>query len=226
MATTAPEATAAPEATEEAPEATTAPQQAAAPPPTSTPRPAPTTAVQTHKPEGVMNYGVKETGVFERHPRFMSSPRFQYSAVSFGESMVAIQKDLSPGPLLATEWDISDNGQIWTFKVRDDVEFHKGYGNLTVHGILWNYRERHEGSLNARAGIIGDFWGGNTGGSQKVIDDYTVDIDTGEPWLRERAFEFTRHLGCPHHHRQHEPDSADLRRCGATGTTATANPAS
>ena len=142
-----------------------------------------------------MNYGVKETGVFEGHPRFMSRPRVQYSAVSFGESMVAIQKDLSPGPLLATEWDISDNGQIWTFKVRDDVEFHKGYGNLTVHGILWNYRERHEGSLNARAGIIGDFWGGNTGGSQKVIDDYTVDIDTGEPWLRERAFEFTRHLG-------------------------------
>ena len=75
------------------------------------------------------------------------------------------------------------------------MEFHKGYGNLTIHDILWNYRERHEGSLNARAGIIGDFWGGNTGGSQKVIDDYTVDIDTGEPWLRERAFQFTRHLG-------------------------------
>ena len=47
-------------------------QQESTPRPTSTPRPAPTTAVQTHKPEGVMNYAVKETGVFEGHPRFMS----------------------------------------------------------------------------------------------------------------------------------------------------------
>ena len=180
-----------------------APARQAAPQPTSTPRPAPTTAVQTHEPEGVMNYAVKETGVFEGHPRFMSSPRVQYSAVSFGESMVAIQEDLSPGPLLASEWDISDNGQIWTFKVRDDVEFHskcgasadESCGNLTIQDVLWNYKEWHEGAFNARAGIIGDFWVGKAGGSQTVIDDYTVEIDTGEPWLRERAFEFMRHLG-------------------------------
>ena len=208
QATSAPVATAAPDATE-APAATAAPgttaqPQATAVPPTSTPMPAPTRVVETtHTSEGEMNYAVKETGIFEGHPRFMSSPRVQYSAVSFGESMVAIQPDLSPGPLLASEWDISDNGQIWTFKVRDDVEFHhkcgpsgdQSCGNLTIHDILWNYKEWHEGSLNARAGIIGDFWVGNAGGSQTVIDDYTVEIDTGEPWLRERAFEFMRHLG-------------------------------
>lgn len=166
------------------------------PEPTSTPLPAPTRAAPaTYEPEGVLNYGVRETGVFEGHPRFMSSPRVQYSAVSFGESMVAIQPDLSPGPLLAASWDISPDGQVWTWNIRDDVEFHKGFGNLTVHDILWNYREWHEGSLNARAGIIGDFWVGKAGGSQTVIDDYTVEVDTGEPWLQQRAFEFMRHLG-------------------------------
>ncbi len=95
-------------------------------------------------PQGVMNYSVKETGVFEGHPRFMSSPRVQYSAVSFGESMVAIQPDLSPGPLLAAEWDISDDGQFWTFRVRDDVEFHhqcgessdQSCGTLNIYDIL------------------------------------------------------------------------------------------
>ena len=209
-ATSAPEATAAPQAAAtEAPQAEqeeeeqAAPTTAAAPQPTSTPRPAPTTAVQTHVSEGVMNYGVKETGVFEGHPRFMSSPRVQYSGVSFGESMVAIQDDLSPGPLLATEWDISDDGQFWTFKVRDDVAFHhkcgasadQSCGNLTIHDVLWNYQEWHEGSLNARAGIIGDFWVGKAGGSQTIIDDYTVELDAGEPWLQQRAFEFMRHLG-------------------------------
>ena len=175
--------------------ATTAPAQAEA---TAVPTaaPAPTEAMEPETEDAsVLNYGVKETGVFEGHPRFMSSPRVQYSAVSFGESMVAIQPNLSPGPLLATEWSISDNGQIWNFTVRDDVEFHKGYGNLTIQDILWNYKEWHEGSLNARAGIIGDFWVGKAGGSQTIIDDYSVEIDTGEPWLRERAFEFMRHLG-------------------------------
>ena len=173
---------------------------------TAVPQPEATEVPETSMadgPEGVLNYAVKETGVFEGHPRFMSSPRVQYSAVSFGESMVAIQDDLSPGPLLASEWDISDNGQIWTFTVRDDVMFHpkcgasgaESCGNFTIHDVLWNYKEWHEGSLNARAGIIGDFWVGNAGGSQNVIDDYTVEIDTGEPWLRERAFEFMRHLG-------------------------------
>ncbi len=176
---------------------------AAAPQPTSTPRPAPTTAVQTHVPEGVLNYSVKETGVFEGHPRFMSSPRVQYSAVSFGESLVAIQDDLSPGPLLASEWEISPDGQLWSFTVRDDVEFHhkcgpdanESCGNLTIHDVLWNYKEWHEGSLNARAGIIGDFWVGNAGGSQTIVDDYTVNLDAGEPWLQQRAFEFMRTLG-------------------------------
>ena len=185
-ATATPEPTATPAATEEA-----------VVEPTEVPEP---TEVEE---ASVMNYGVKETGVFEGHPRFMSSPRVQYSAVSFGESMVAIQPDLSPGPLLATEWNISPDGQNWTFKVRDDVAFHpkcgasgtESCGNFTIHDVLWNYKEWHEGSLNARAGIIGDFWVGQAGGSQNVIDDFTVEIDTGEPWLRERAFEFMRHLG-------------------------------
>ena len=214
-ATSAPQTTAAPTAMAEQPtaragvptamaEQPTARAEQPTPAPTSTPRPAPTRVVETtHQPEGVMNYAVKETGVFEGHPRFMSSPRVQYSAVSFGESMVAIQPDLSPGPLLAAEWNISDDGQFWTFRVRDDVEFHhkcgesgdQSCGTLNIHDILWNYKEWYEGALNARSGIIGDFWVGKKGGSQTVIDNYTVEIDTGEPWLRERAFEFMRHLG-------------------------------
>ncbi len=204
VATSAPEPTAMAEEPTAMPGETTVAPAPTAVPPTSTPMPAPTRAAEpSHEPQGVLNYGVKETGVFEGHPRFMSSPRVQYSGVSFGESMVAIQEDLSPGPLLASEWDISDDGQFWTFKVRDDVEFHhqcgasgtESCGNLTIHDILWNYKEWHEGSLNARAGIIGDFWVGNAGGSQTIIDDYTVELDTGEPWLQQRAFEFMRHLG-------------------------------
>jgi len=146
-------------------------------------------------PAGTINYGVKETGIFEGHPRFISSPRYQYMAVTAGEAMVTINPDLSPGPFLATSWNISDNFLVWTWKIRDDIEFHKGNGELTIDDVLYSFKEYHEGALNARAGIIGDYWVGNAGGSQTVIDDYTVEVDTGEPWVPERAFEFMCGLG-------------------------------
>ena len=109
--------------------------------------------------------------------------------------MVTINLDLSPGPYLATEWSISDDFLVWTWKIRDDVEFQKGYGKLTIDDVLYSFKEYHDGALNARAGIIGDFWVGNKGGSQEVVDAYTVKVDTGEPWIPARAFEFMRGLG-------------------------------
>ena len=92
--------------------------------------------------------------------------------------MVTINLDLSPGPYLATEWSISDDFLVWTWKIRDDVEFQKGYGKLTIDDVLYSFKEYHDGALNARAGIIGDFWVGNKGGSQEVVDAYTVKVGT------------------------------------------------
>jgi len=175
--------------------ATATPQASSATSPQATAVPASAAVPAMVAPAGTINYGTKETGIFEGHPRFISSPRYQYVAVTAGEAMVTINPDLSPGPYLATEWSISDNFLVWTWKIRDDVEFQKGYGKMTIADVLYSFKEYHEGALNARAGIIGDYWVGNAGGSQKVIDDYTVEVDTGEPWVPARAFEFMRGLG-------------------------------
>jgi len=172
--------------------ATSVPASTTAPVATVAPTEAPETSVEQ---SGTINYGVVETGIFEGHPRFISSPRYQYMAVTAGEAMVTINPDLSPGPYLATEWSISPDFLTWTWKIRDDVEFQKGYGNMTIEDVLYSFQQYHEGALNARAGIIGDYWVGNAGGTQTVIDDYTVEVNTGEPWVKERAFEFMRGLG-------------------------------
>jgi len=94
--------------------------------------PVPTAAVMATKAApakvkstGTINYGVKETGIFEGHPRFISSPRYQYMATTAGESMVTIQPDFSPAPSLAIEWSIADDFVTWTWKIRDDVEFQR-----------------------------------------------------------------------------------------------------
>ena len=86
--------------------------------------PVPTAAVMATKAApakvkatGTINYGVKETGIFEAHPRFISSPRYQYVATTSGESMVTIQPDFSPAPSLAVEWSIADDFITWTWTV-------------------------------------------------------------------------------------------------------------
>ncbi len=162
--------------------------------PTATPQPTEAPPAMT-VPTGTINYGVPETGIFDGHPRMISSPRVQYAAVTFGESMWAIKPDLTPGPLLATEWSISDDFLTWTIKVRDDVEFHKGYGMMTMDDVWWSYKEYHEGALLARATILGNFWLGKAGGSQELVDDYTIKLNTGVPWVPQVAYEAMRHLG-------------------------------
>lgn len=42
-------------------------------------------------------------------------------------------------PDLATSWETPDN-KVWTFKLREGVEFQKGYGTLTAEDVLYSYR--------------------------------------------------------------------------------------
>ena len=166
--------------------------------------PTPTTAVMpqpTANPpsvtgtSGTINYGVVATGSFKGHPRFIVSPGHQYVHLTVGESLITVAKDLTPKSTLATEWSISEDSRVWTWQIRNDVEFHKGYGELTVEDLLYSFKQYSEGGLHARSGIIGNFWAGNKGGWQKIIDDFTVSVDTGEPILPAQAFEFMMGLG-------------------------------
>ena len=150
-----------------------------------------------------MNYAVLRLPHFNGHPRRMLPEGIRHFAATVGESMVAIQPDLSPRPLLAESWEISDDGTTWTWRIRDGVWFHnrcgpkrnQSCGNMTIHDVLWSYKEYHEGSIHPGAQVIGDFWVGKAGGFQRVIDDYTAEIGTGEPLMQQRALNFMRHLG-------------------------------
>lgn len=44
-----------------------------------------------------------------------------------------------PVPDLARSWEISEDGKVWTFHIRDDVVFHDGYP-LTAHDVEFTYR--------------------------------------------------------------------------------------
>lgn len=43
-------------------------------------------------------------------------------------------------PTLATEWTKSSDAKTWTFKLRQGVQFHKGYGEMTADDVVFSYK--------------------------------------------------------------------------------------
>jgi ABC-type transport system substrate-binding protein len=79
-------------------------------------------------PAGTLNYGTRETGIFQGHPSEASSPRIQFLSLSIGEGLIRVADDLGGAPQLAEAWEISDDFLTWTWHIQPGVEFHKGYG--------------------------------------------------------------------------------------------------
>jgi len=185
-------ATATPQASSPAPTARPQATAAAAAAPTAVPQA--TAAPAKVVPSGTLNIGLRETGIFQGHPNQASSPRIQFLASSIGEGFVSIGEDLLPRPRLMASWEISDDFLTWTWNLQPGVQFHKGYGEVTTEDVVYSYTQWFEGALLARAGFIGQYFGfdGKTDASTTIIDDLTIEIFTGEPWVPARVFEFLR----------------------------------
>ena len=54
-------------------------------------------------------------------------------------SLIKFDEARRPVPDLARSWKISEDGLVWTFFIRDDVEFHDGHP-LTAHDVEFTYR--------------------------------------------------------------------------------------
>ncbi len=48
------------------------------------------------------------------------------------------EEDLSVVPLIASSWDVSEDGTVFTFKIRDDVKFHNGR-LVTAEDFVYSY---------------------------------------------------------------------------------------
>ena len=55
------------------------------------------------------------------------------------EGLVASREDGSVGPMLAKSWNLSQDGRVYTFVLRDGVSFHNG-AKLTADDVLWSFR--------------------------------------------------------------------------------------
>lgn len=109
---------------------------------------------------------VEYTGVYESH-----------ITRSVADTLVIYNDDLSEiEPSLATEWEVSDDLRVYTFKLREDAYFHPGEyqdgRQMTAEDVKFSLeRSANESAMNRLDPVK----------EVQVIDDFTVEVHLEEP---------------------------------------------
>lgn len=99
--------------------------------------PTPTPAV-TDMTHGDFTYGVVVDADVDIHPlRTQHKDMYAVNKLIF-ESLVELDEQLQPVPLLADRWSV--DGSVWTFTLRSGIQFHNGQA-LTADDVVASYQE-------------------------------------------------------------------------------------
>jgi ABC-type transport system substrate-binding protein len=113
------------------------------------------------------------------------------------DPLVVLDENGEFQPWLATEWEVSEDGLVWTFKLRDDVTFHNGEP-FNAQAVKWTFDEAMTVEGSRQTNVINELEAIN------VIDDFTVEMVTNRPnaiWLSQIAHlfimppEYTQEVG-------------------------------
>ena len=164
-----------------APAATTAPARAEATPvPQAEPTDTPAAAMMGDEPEGTLNVGYKELGLFGTSPKLTPGQVMLFVGSTVGEQLLYRDVEGNYLPKLVKEWSVSDDSLVWTMKLQEGVQFHHGYGEMTADDIIWTMQDYGaEGSISPRASHLRRLWSNEEGWVQ-AVDDYTIELHTGD----------------------------------------------
>lgn len=100
--------------------------------------------------------------------------------VTFAEGKTTIE------PLLATKWDVSEDGLTYTFTLREGVKFHDGT-DFNADAVVYNFNRWMTSNHQDRFYMYGSVFGGFKGDeghileSVEAVDDYTVTFTFTHP---------------------------------------------
>lgn len=178
-------------------ETPTADQSGESPGPASSDASAESDPPSTAEPHGTLNVGLRDLGPWQCHPRLTGTPQSPALQAAGFESLVTMDAEGNYLPDLAESWSVSDDGRVWTFNLRQGVQFHHGYGEMTADDVIYSIQQSGaEGSLNGTAANMRRLWLAEDGEVRK-IDDYTIEVDTGTPQFDMLAFVRTPNSGAP-----------------------------
>ncbi len=91
------------------------------------------------------------------------------------EGLTRYQSDGSVAPALAESWDVSGDGTVYTFHLREGVKFHDGT-EMTAEDVKFSLdRARAEDSTNAQKALFAGIT------DVSVVDDHTVQVTLSAP---------------------------------------------
>jgi peptide/nickel transport system substrate-binding protein len=96
---------------------------------------------------GTVNVATEYAGAEETYdPTKMTNSTDIQRAYQVYNRLTNLDRDLNVVPNLATEWEASEGATVWTFKLRDGVEFHDGK-TFTADDVIYSFNEHiKEGS--------------------------------------------------------------------------------
>lgn len=123
----------------------------------------------------ILKIAAKEQDTLDPHASILGqtqqSVRFLYRGLTRLATIDGKVRTSGVEPDLAESWTVSDDGTSWTFVLRQGVQFHKGFGELTAEDVKFSFErqlQRQKGMRFAKnLDMIQDI---------KVLDPYTVQI--------------------------------------------------
>ncbi|MFS0577029.1 ABC transporter substrate-binding protein [Sporosarcina sp. 179-K 3D1 HS] len=151
------------------------------------------TGEETKKNEGAGNENVNKTLVFGRGgdstsldpsrttegETFKVTKNIYETLLNFGEQDTSIQ------PGLATEWEPSEDGLTYTFKLREGVKFHDG-SDFNAEAVVKNFERWANGDADTFP-YYNSMFGGFKGDEGHIIESVTADSDYTVVFKLKRA---------------------------------------
>lgn len=116
------------------------------------------------------------------------SPNWIVGAIFSG--LVRIDKDLKAAPDIAEKWDVSDDGTVYTFYLRNNAKFHDGK-QVTAHDFKYSWERACDPETESRKArtYLGDIVGAKEMlageatelSGVRVIDDLTLEVTIDGP---------------------------------------------
>ena len=140
--------------------------------------PAPQDTMAMSEAQGTLNIGFKELWAFNNSPLSAEGNALVYVGNISSETLLKLNKDVEVIPQTITEWSVDDSGSVWTLKVREGIQFHKDWGELKAEDIVYTMlQSASPDSVNTQQNVMERLFA-QDGGGPKVIDDYTIEVDT------------------------------------------------
>ena len=142
------------------------------------PAPAPPAAMAMSEAQGTLNIGFKELWAFNISPLSGEGNALVYAGNISSETPLKLNKDVEVIPQTVTEWSVDDSGSVWTLKVREGVQFHKGWGELRADDLVYTMLQSASPDTTLTQQNVMERLFTADGGGTRVVDDYTIEVDT------------------------------------------------